>query len=225
MARTSPSENRPHRAWEKRALDRVRQQALQRGHRLVGAARELVAEGGLESLTLRALLDKTGLARRAFYSHFQSMDDVLLALFEDTMASGAARLRQQIAPIDDPMKALEHVVRTIASTALSPRERIYTLAMTQEHVRLAEHRPDELNAALAPMSELIADLLRAGMKAGVVRETDPTALSQILHGLIATEVHRNLYRGADDTDWIDDLWKFCVGGIGRAARQHHAMVR
>lgn len=219
MARAAPGTKKPKPAWEERALDRVRQQALQRGHKLVRAARELVAEGGLESVTLRALLDKTGLARRAFYSHFRSMDDVLLALFEDTMASGAARLREQLAPIDDPIGSLEHVVRTIASGALSPSERIYTLAMTQEHIRLAEHRPDELKAALAPMSELIADLLRAGMKAGVVRETDPAALSEIVHGLIATEVHRNLYRGADDTEWIDDLWEFCLGGIGRSARR------
>jgi len=219
MAGTSPGTKRPQRAWEERALDRVRQQALQRGHRIVRAAREIVAEGGLESVTLRALLDKTGLARRAFYRHFRSMDDVLLALFEDTMASGAARLRQQIASIDDPMVALEHVVRTIASTALSTPERIYTLAMTREHIRLAEHRPDELNAALAPMSELIADLLHAGMKTGAVRETDPTPLSQTVHGLIATDVHRNLYHGADDTDWIYDRWEFCLGGIGRAARR------
>ena len=207
-----------NRAWEDRALDRVRQQALQRGHRIVRAARELVATGGLESVTLRALLDKTGLARRAFYSHFRSMDDVLLALFEDTMATGAARLREQIAPIDDPMMALEHVVRTIASTALSPPERIYTLAMSREHTRLAEQRSDELNSAHAPMTELIGDLLRAGMKAGAVRETDPTALSRIVHGLIATEVHRNLYRGADDTYWIDDLWDFCLGGVRVATR-------
>jgi AcrR family transcriptional regulator len=219
MAGASPGTKRPQRAWEERALDRVRQQALQRGHRLVRAARELVAEGGLESVTLRALLDKTGLARRAFYGHFRSMDDVLLALFEDTMASGAARLREQLASIDDPIVALEHVVRTIASTALSPPERIYTLAMTQEHIRLAEHRPDELNAALAPMSELIADLLRAGMETGAVRETDATALSEVVHGLIAAEVHRNLHRGAEGTGWIDDLWEFCLGGIGRSARR------
>jgi hypothetical protein len=147
------------------------------------------------------------------------MDDVLLALFEDTMASGAASLREQLASIDDPIAALEHVVRTIASTALSPSERIYTLAMTQEHIRLTEHRPKELNAALAPMSSLIGDLLRAGMKSGAVRETDPGALSEIVHGLIATEVHRNLYRGADDTEWIGDLWEFCLGGIARSSRR------
>src|SRR5215468_6168413 len=91
MAGASPDTKKPPRAWEERALDRARQQVLRGGYRVVRAARELVAEGGLDSVTLRALLKKTGLSRRAFYRHFESMDDVLLALFEDTMASGTAR--------------------------------------------------------------------------------------------------------------------------------------
>jgi AcrR family transcriptional regulator len=213
MAGVSTRAGRSQRAWEERALDRVRQQALQRGHRVVKAAREIVSEGGLESLTLRAVLQKTGLARRAFYAHFGSMDDVLLALFEDTMAHGAARLREQLAGIDDPIVALEKLVRAIASGALSSSDRVYNIAMTQQHIRLAEHRPDELHAAHAPMNDLIADVLRAGIRAGAVREADASRLAEIVHALISTEVHRNLYRGADDTGWVDDLWEFCLGGI------------
>lgn len=219
MAGARPGTERRQRAWEERALDRVRQQALQRGHRIVRIARDLVAEGGLDSLTLRAILERSGLARRAFYRHFESMDDVLLALFEDTMAVGATRLREQLDEIDDPIVALEHVVRTIASGALSSSNRIYNLAMTQQHLRLAEQRPDELKAAHAPMNDLIADLLRAGMKAGVVRDADQSLLAEMIHRLVSTEVHRNLYRGADDIEWIDDLWEFCRGGIAAPARR------
>ncbi len=219
MPRPSPTK-KPQRAWEARALDRVRQQALIRGHRIVKAARELVAGAGLESVTLRALLEKTGLSRRAFYQHFQSMDDVLLALFEDTMAIGAARLREQLVHIDDPIAALERLIRAIASGAVSPSERIYSVAMTKEHIRLAEHRPDELNAALAPMNELIADVLRAGMSTGAVRKTDTMQLAEIVHGLISTEVHRNLHRSEDD--WIDRLCEFCLGGIGPSAQSRRS---
>jgi hypothetical protein len=65
------------------------------------------------------------------------------------------------------------------------------------------------------MNELIADLLRAGVKSRAVRAADPTKMAETIYGLISTHVHRNLYRGADDTSWIDDLWDFCRGGIGR----------
>jgi len=192
----------------------VREQALRRGHRIVQAATELVAEGGLESVTLRALLDKTGLARRAFYSHFRSMDDVLLAVFEDAMAAGAARFREDSERLVDPVAALEHVVRTTATAALSSSDRVYMLAMTQQHVRLAQHRPDELNAAHAPMTDLYADLLRTGMEKGVVRQADPRALAELIQGLISTQIHRNLHRVAEDAKWVDDLWEFVRSGIG-----------
>ncbi len=219
MSNASLRTKKSQKAWEERALDRARKQVLRPGYRVVRAARELVADGGLEAVTLRALLKKTGLARRAFYRHFGSMDDVLLALFEDTMASGAARLRKQLAGVDDPVAALEQAVRTIASSALSASERVYMMAMTHEHIRLAENRPEELNAALAPMNQLIADLLRAGMKTRAVRAGDASKIAEIIHALISAQVHRNLFRGADDTGWIDDLWDFCRGGIGRFARR------
>ncbi|MBM4243686.1 MAG: hypothetical protein FJ148_07720 [Deltaproteobacteria bacterium] len=62
MAGGRSSAGKRQSAWEDRALDRVRQQALQRGHRIAQAARQIVAEGGLDALTLRAVLDKAGLA-------------------------------------------------------------------------------------------------------------------------------------------------------------------
>jgi len=40
-------------------------------------------------------------------------------------------------------------------------------------------------------------------------------MAEIIHALISTQIHRNPYRRADDTSWIDDLWDFCLGGIGR----------
>jgi hypothetical protein len=96
------------------------------------------------------------------------------------------------------------------------------LAISQEHIRLAENRPEELSAALAPMNELIADLLRAGMKTRAVRAADASKMAEIIHGLISTEVHRNLYRGAADPGWIDDLWDFCLGGIRRLVGRNSA---
>ena len=61
MPRPDPADSEGRPAWERRSLDRVGQQALQRSHKVVQAARELVEEGGLEAVTLRPLLDRSGL--------------------------------------------------------------------------------------------------------------------------------------------------------------------
>jgi AcrR family transcriptional regulator len=201
-------------AWERRSLDRVGRQALQRSHKVIRAARELVAEGGLEAVTLRPLLEKSGLSRRAFYERFRGMDDVLLALFEETMAQGAVALAKRIAKVEGAAARLEALVRAMASGAQArSKDRTYMLAMSSEHVRLAEQRPAELLEATLPMTRLMAEILEAGMAEGTIRRTDPHALAETLHALVASEVHRNLHLERRGKGWIDALCDFCLCGV------------
>jgi AcrR family transcriptional regulator len=201
-------------AWERRSLDRVGRQALQRSHKVIRAARELVAQGGLEAVTLRPLLEKSGLSRRAFYDRFRSMDDVLLALFEETMAQGAVALAKKIAKVEGAPARLEALVRAMASAAQGrSKDRTYMLAMSSEHVRLAEQRPHELLEATRPMSRLMEEILADGMQEGTIREADPESLAEMLHAVVASEIHRSLHLDRRGKAWIDDLCSLCLRGI------------
>ena len=202
-------------AWERRSLDRLGGHALERSQRIIRAAHELVAEGGLEAVSLRSLLEKSGLSRRAFYERFEGMDDVLLALFEEAMARGAAGLAKRIEKVEGALAKLEALVRTMASPSPAARSRTWVLAMSTEHARLAELRPEELREATLPMDRLIAGILEAGMQEGTVRKANPDRLAQMLHALVASEVHRNLHLGGRDGSWIDDLCDFCVYAVRR----------
>jgi AcrR family transcriptional regulator len=200
--------------WERRSLDRVGRQALQRSHKVIRAARELVAQGGLEAVTLRPLLEKSGLSRRAFYDRFRGMDDVMLALFEETMAQGAATLAKRIAKVEGAPARLEALVRAMASAAQGrSRDRTYVLAMSSEHVRLAEQRPRDLLAATRPMSRLMAEILEEGMQEGTIREADPERLADMLHAVVASEIHRSLHLDRRGKGWIDELCELCLRGI------------
>jgi AcrR family transcriptional regulator len=213
-AATDPVEDGDRPAWERRSLDRVGRQALQRSHKVIRAARDLVAEGGLEAVTLRPLLEKSGLSRRAFYDRFRGMDDVLLALFEETMAQGAAVLAKRIAKVEGAPARIEALVRAMASTAQGrSKHRTYMLAMSSEHVRLAEQRPQDLLAATRPMSRLMAEILEEGMREGTIREADPQALAETLHAFVASEIHRSQHLDRRGKRWIDDLCDFCLHGI------------
>jgi AcrR family transcriptional regulator len=208
------AEDRDRPAWERRSLDRVGRQALQRSHKVIRAASELVAQGGLEAVTLRPLLEKSGLSRRAFYERFRGMDDVLLALFEETMAQGAVTLGRRIAKIEGAPARLEALVRAMASAAQGrARDRTYMLAMSSEHVRLAEQRPQELLEATRPMTRLMEEILADGMKDGTIREADPQSLAEMLHAIVASEIHRSLHLDRRGKGWIDDLCAFLLRGI------------
>jgi AcrR family transcriptional regulator len=212
--------------WEDRTAQRVmeagRGQILERSRRIVAAAYELLEESGLEGLTIRAVLNKTGLSRRAFYERFEGKDDLVLAVFEQTIRLATSHYSVQVRTLADPMERLRLIVFCIVlgresldgdDSKLSHRR---GAAMSREHLRLAESRPDDLQLAVRPLIALIAEQLAAGMSAGVVRAGDPQRLATLLYNLVSTTVHTQLLAQesvqadrADRTRLAEDLWEFC----------------
>ncbi|MFT4045160.1 MAG: helix-turn-helix domain-containing protein [Solimonas sp.] len=216
--------------WEERSAQRVveanRDQVLERSRRLVDAAYELLESEGLEGLTIRAVLTRTGLARRAFYERFAGKDDLVLAVFEQTIRMASHSFAGLVEPVVDPMERLRLIVRSIvlgndpsaAGAGASSNRR--GAAMSREHLRLAESRPDELQAAVGPLIALLAAQLSAGMQAGTVRRAEPQRLATLLYNLVSTTVHTELLAHETArpdpvrrTQLADDIWEFCRRAI------------
>lgn len=213
--------------WEDRAVRRVvaagREQILDRSRRIVAAAYELM-DDGLEELTIRAVLGKTGLSRRAFYERFSGKDDLVVAVFEYTIRLAEAHYREQASRLDDPMDRLELIVKSIvlgrdslAGAGQGGGNR-RGAAMSREHLRLAEACPEELQVALQPLISLIAEQLADGMAAGVVRHGDPQRMAALVYNLVSTTVHTELLSGDAGREERErlaaELWEFCQRAVG-----------
>lgn len=197
----------------------------ERSRSIVAVAYALLDNAGLEGLTIRAVLEKTGLSRRAFYERFEGKDDLMLAVFEHTVRRAADNYRAQVATLTDPMARMELIVTCIALGQGSLKEGGNSLgrrgaAMSREHLRLAESRPDDLQAALEPLITLIADELSAGMEKGSVRNCAPQRLAMLVYNLVSTTVHTELLaqqgRVRDRKRRLRlaaDLWEFCRRAI------------
>lgn len=212
--------------WEERTANRVletgRDQILERSRKIVEAAYELLEKDGLEGLTIRAVLKKTGLSLRAFYERFEGKDDLVLAVFEHTIRSATAHYGEQVRAIADPMERLKLILICIVlgKSSLSgesePNDR-RGAALSREHLRLAESRPADLQAALSPLLALLAQQLSEGMEAGLVRRDDPQRLATFVYNLVSTTVHTELlaHEAAQQLDrahrmqLANDLWEFC----------------
>lgn len=186
---------------------------------LVEAAYELLAEEGLEGLTIRAVLARTGLARRAFYERFAGKDDLVLAVFEQTLLAAAHLFRQMGAGLPGPVERLHLIVSNIALARATPElgagDR-RTAALSREHLRLAESRPAELQAALAPLLGLMAEIVAEGTARGLFRPCDPAIQARLIYNLLSTTVHTQYI--AEDRDGPDptrrerlagEIWEFC----------------
>lgn len=193
---------------------------------IVAAAYDLLDAGGLEGLTIRAVLAKTGLARRAFYDCYVGKDDLVLAVFEQTIRMAVTFFAAQVRAFPDPLSRIRHIVVSIVLGQDmpgvgngSPQSR-RGAALSREHLRLGDARPHELQIATAPLIDLIATQLAEGMEAGSVREMSPLRLAVLVYNLVSTTVHAELLAeegiNPDPERRIqlaEDIWEFCRRAI------------
>lgn len=202
-----------------------------RADALVAAASALLDEVGLEGVTIRAVLARTGLARRAFYDRFGGKDHLMLGVFRASLRDAAAQFACQIAADErgaasDPLAALQLVVTGIVlGRAQLARDGEWegsrrSAALSREHLRLAEAQPRELRAAVRPLIDLLADQLALGMAKGSVRRADPHRLASLMYNLVSTSVHAELLAEEDGQpdrlrreQLASDVWQFCQRAI------------
>ncbi len=191
----------------------------ERRARIVRAAYDLLARDGLEGLTIRSVLAETGLARRAFYDRFATKDVLVLAVFQHTLSDAAARFAEH----DERLRLIVVGIvlghgRRDADGDDAPNYR--AAALSREHLRLAEARPAELQRAIAPLVELIATQLQAGMQSGQVRSANGERLAHLVYNLVSTTVHSQLIAEEhqmpdleDRSRLAGDLWEFCLRAV------------
>lgn len=201
--------------------------APDRARLLITAAYDLLESEGLEGLTIRAVLKRTGLARRAFYERFAGKDDLVLAVFEQTLQEAARYFRQHAEALDDPEEEIRLIVGGIAlrAPAIDKFEDGDVIdkrsaALSREHLRLAESRPAELQAALSPLLDLIGETVARGIDRGQFRPCDPALQAALIYNLVSTTVHTELL--AEESSpadkerrkkLADEIWEFCRRAI------------
>lgn len=139
---------------------------------LLDGARALVAEEGLEALSLAALARRVGLSRPSLYEYFRSKDDLVAAIVEEELPRWASHVRQALAEPTDLAGKVEAYIRVqlelmtdgrhAAAVALvehalaePARERI-----REGHAQLLRPLVTALEEAAVPEAELRAELIQ-----------------------------------------------------------------
>jgi AcrR family transcriptional regulator len=196
--------------------DRAAAEIVGRGDKLIAAAYEQLSECGLEGLTVRPVLERAGLNRRAFYERFTGKDDLVLAVFTQALQSVADECRAAAERLRDPMETLRFMVRhLVVADTIDPRRKVGA-ALCREHIKLAAARPNELRLALQPLIAVFSAQLAAAMSSGQVRDGSPDQLAYFIYNLVSTTAHAEILAGetkrptaASRAKLADELWEFC----------------
>ncbi len=185
---------------------------------LLAEAAVMIAEGGVASVTMRAIGDRLGVSRAAAYRHFADKDALLVAV----AAVGFTRLRDRLRTVDAgaPRSSLERLrrmgeeyVRFALENPAHYRLMYGKEALTREDI------PELREAGFALFEEMVA-VIRAHQRSGGLKRQDPRVQTYVawsaLHGLASLWIDGHILVYED----VDELIRHTTRTVLEGMRSH-----
>jgi uncharacterized protein (TIGR00369 family) len=137
-----------------------------RADRFIKTAVEILGETGRTDFTVQEVVARSKTSLRAFYQHFSSKDELLLALFERTIAQSVEIWRAEVTGLDSTA-ALKLVVDRVSQQPQSSVQDSLNRALSLYNQHLAETRPRDYARVLSHLHQLIRDIVGQGITEGV----------------------------------------------------------
>ena len=207
-----------------RSLDSARVRAENRVQRFIDAAFQLLidSEPG-KDFTVQDVVEKSGQSLRSFYQYFGGKQELLLALFEESVRSTAEELRTRIADEKKPVERLHRfVIEYYALCRPSPKgkaKKKASVALAEFAQQLMTAHPNEATRAFAPLVALFDEVLDEAVAAGAVRGDlsrrgiAGVVLEVIMFNAFSTTIGGSA-RPGDSGDPAEELWELLFHGIG-----------
>jgi len=150
----------------------------------VTAARRLVAEHGLEALTIGALEDRLSFTRGVITYHFANKDEIVRAVFASAIEEIDTAVRREVeggSTVEDKVRAVLHGnVRGFVDSEVAGRVLLSFWGRLSGDAQVRK-----LNAELyAKYRRRAAKLLRAARAEGHIAPVDPTVMGALLVALV-----------------------------------------
>jgi len=147
------------------------------------AAKALIAEAGIDNLSLRKLAERAGVSRTAPYHHFSDKNDLLCAI-----AAQGFRRRHQAAQdtFNDPamtaeQKFAEYICGYVRFAAENPEE--YEL-MFGRNIWKQKHSTQELLDVAFPCFQHQLEMITSWQASGLIGGDNPLRTSQVIWGTV-----------------------------------------
>jgi AcrR family transcriptional regulator len=212
-------------AWRQRAVARglqaARSRAEERVQRFLDAAFELVDEKGTTEFTIQEVVDRSKQSLRGFYEYFDGKDELVLALFEETVREAFDDIRDAVDAESDPLARLRAFAIRLHEWCEPDGKRHKRGTHNRRPIaefalKLGVNHPRRVHAALAPQTRLLRALIEDAAAAGAVRIDDARRATALVHQTVMHTAWGNrLVEDANHRLSAEETWAFCERGLGR----------
>ncbi len=196
-------------------VQRSRARGVEQAKAIVEAAQRLIAAKG-SGFTTQELVKEAGIALQTFYRYFGGKDQLILAVIENMVSESAARFRDQVRDVDDPVARLRFYVTSVVELLADSGDPESPRFMATEHWRLQALYPEEIALASKSYTDLLQEEIGAAMQAGVLQPADPAYAAWLVTQLVRAVFHYYAFVAPEEPyDVIAGrVWDFCVAGLG-----------
>ncbi len=182
-----------------------------RREEILDAARHVFAQNGFEGTTVADVARQARVASGTVYLYFASKLDLFAALNARLLEVIVSAMRDADAPPDlrEGTSARIHAVFAASSEHRDLLRLVFLNPDPRTEVARRMRRADEKR--LRPLAEL----LRGGMEAGVVRRADPALLAKLVNGVTITALYQCFVQsdGSDAQTYEELVTAMIVGGL------------
>ena len=207
-----------------RSLDSARVRAENRVQRFIDAAFELLSDSEPgKDFTVQDVVEKSGQSLRSFYQYFGGKQELLLALFEESVRSTADQLRERIGPEKKPLERLHRFVieyYALCRPSLKGKgKKKAPLALAEFAQQLMTAHPREATRAFGPLVSLFDEVLDEAVAAGAVRgdlsrrRIAGVVLEAIMFNAFSTTIGGSAHEPGGG-DPAEELWDLLLHGVG-----------
>lgn len=206
-----------------RSLDSARLRAESRVQRFIDAAFDLLSGSAPgEDFTVQEVVEKSGQSLRSFYQYFGGKQELLLALFEESVRLTADELRDRIRGEKDPFARLHSFVveyYNLCRPKVSTRgKKNVPLALAEFAQHLMTASAEDATRVFSPLVSLFAEVFDDAVAAGAVRkDLDRHRVAGILLEMIMFNSFSSTIGGLAGEPALgesgEELWDLILNGI------------
>jgi AcrR family transcriptional regulator len=204
---------------EDRAVERAVRVAKERARDevqlLVASGRKLLRTTGAADMTIAEVLSVAGLSTRAFYRHFASKSDLLLAIYDNELERYQPLLQRRLDAAATPRAGLEAWIDELLATGFEPKRGERTRAMFTWAMPLQQEFPAEFAAARRAVIAPLEAVLAAGRADGSFPATEPERDALFIRALTWSLVDDHLSGAEMDVATAKaEVLRFCLPALG-----------
>lgn len=155
--------------------------------RLLAAAKEVLAEKGLEKATISDIVKRAGMAQGTFYLYFSSKNALIPAIANDLLQTMLHKIEQEQVPSDDIWNLFHKIILVTFQVTKSYKE---VLSLCYSGLAI-ENTLSEWDRIYSPYYSWLSEMISRGIQQKALRQDiDPTVAARMVIGLIESSAEQ-----------------------------------